>query len=221
MSSNPSLSVNPLLGTLSCSLTPHMHLTILISASWSVTWLSFLMGQQQQMSPLWLQGCNFRSLCLNYDNDNKVMARMVSVNCVSCCKTSVICFVCYLAVWWNLISFMLSHRVCLYQVRGCISRWPSLVRCRPVSSLLVCPEWCRHRPSSVQLHWHWCMSACLPALLSALSIGRPTFTQPSISMVLFTMCVCMCVCLSVPSSRWRWYMSVFSQLYCQHSASAS
>jgi len=32
MSSNPSLSLNPLLGSPSCSLMPHIHLTILISA---------------------------------------------------------------------------------------------------------------------------------------------------------------------------------------------
>jgi len=32
MSSNPSLSLNPLLGTLSCSFTPHIHLTTPISA---------------------------------------------------------------------------------------------------------------------------------------------------------------------------------------------
>jgi len=32
MSSKPILSLNPLLGTLSCSLMPHIHLTILISA---------------------------------------------------------------------------------------------------------------------------------------------------------------------------------------------
>jgi len=32
MSSNPSLYLNSLLGTLSCSLMPHIHLTILISA---------------------------------------------------------------------------------------------------------------------------------------------------------------------------------------------
>jgi len=32
MSSNPSLSLNPLLGTVSCCLMPHIHLTILISA---------------------------------------------------------------------------------------------------------------------------------------------------------------------------------------------
>jgi len=32
MSSNPSLSLNPLLGILSCSFMPHIHLTILISA---------------------------------------------------------------------------------------------------------------------------------------------------------------------------------------------
>jgi len=45
MSSNPSLSLNPLLGTLSCSLTPHFHLTILISACWSATSFFFLTGQ--------------------------------------------------------------------------------------------------------------------------------------------------------------------------------
>ena len=44
-SSNPSLSLNPLLGTLTCSFTPHIHLTILISASWSATSFSFLTGQ--------------------------------------------------------------------------------------------------------------------------------------------------------------------------------
>jgi len=45
MSSNPSLSLNPLFGTLFCSLMPHTHLTILISASWSATLFSFLMSQ--------------------------------------------------------------------------------------------------------------------------------------------------------------------------------
>jgi len=45
LSSDPSLSFNPLLGILSCSFTPHIHLTILISAHWSATSFSFLMGQ--------------------------------------------------------------------------------------------------------------------------------------------------------------------------------
>jgi len=45
MLSNPSLSLNPLLGTLSCSFTPHIHLTILISARWSFTSFDFLTGQ--------------------------------------------------------------------------------------------------------------------------------------------------------------------------------
>jgi len=45
ISSNPSLSLNPLLGTLSCSFTPHIHLSILISALWSATSFSFPMGQ--------------------------------------------------------------------------------------------------------------------------------------------------------------------------------
>jgi len=39
------VSLNPLLGTLSCSLMPHIHLTILISACWSATSFSFLTGQ--------------------------------------------------------------------------------------------------------------------------------------------------------------------------------
>jgi len=45
MSSNPSLSLNPLLGTLFCSLTPHIHLTILISVRWCASSFSFFMGQ--------------------------------------------------------------------------------------------------------------------------------------------------------------------------------
>ena len=44
-SSTPSLSLSSLLGSLSFSLTPHMHLTILISARWSATTFSFLTGQ--------------------------------------------------------------------------------------------------------------------------------------------------------------------------------
>ena len=42
LSSNRSLSLNPLLGTQSCSLMPHIHLTILISAHRSATSFSFL-----------------------------------------------------------------------------------------------------------------------------------------------------------------------------------
>jgi len=45
MSSNPSLSLNPLLGTLFCGLMPHIHLTILVSACWNATSFSFLTSQ--------------------------------------------------------------------------------------------------------------------------------------------------------------------------------
>ena len=47
MSSIPSLSLNSLLGSLvlSFNLTPHIHLTIVISARWSTTTFSFLTGQ--------------------------------------------------------------------------------------------------------------------------------------------------------------------------------
>ena len=41
----PSLSLNCLLGTLSVTLILHIHLTILISARWSATSVSFLTGQ--------------------------------------------------------------------------------------------------------------------------------------------------------------------------------
>jgi len=44
MLSSPSLCFNPLLGTPSSSLTPHIHLTVLISARWSAASFSFLMG---------------------------------------------------------------------------------------------------------------------------------------------------------------------------------
>ena len=45
ISSMPSLSLNSLLGTLSSTLTSHIHLTILISAHCSATSFSFLTGQ--------------------------------------------------------------------------------------------------------------------------------------------------------------------------------
>ena len=45
MSSIPSLSLSCLHGSLSFNLTPHIHLTILISARWSATTFSFLTGQ--------------------------------------------------------------------------------------------------------------------------------------------------------------------------------
>ena len=45
MSSMPSFSLSSLLGNLSFSLMPHIHLTILISAHWSATTFSFLTGQ--------------------------------------------------------------------------------------------------------------------------------------------------------------------------------
>ena len=45
ISSIPSLSLNSLLGTLSFTLTLHIHLIILVSARWSATSFSFLTGQ--------------------------------------------------------------------------------------------------------------------------------------------------------------------------------
>jgi len=45
LSSIPSFSLNSLLGTLSFTLTLHIHLTIIIYARWSATSFSFLTGQ--------------------------------------------------------------------------------------------------------------------------------------------------------------------------------
>jgi len=45
ISSNPSLSLNPLHGILYFTLTPHIHLTILICDRWSATSFSYLAGQ--------------------------------------------------------------------------------------------------------------------------------------------------------------------------------
>ena len=48
-SSIPNLSLRSLFGNPSFALTPHIHLTILISARWSVTSFSFLTGQVSQL----------------------------------------------------------------------------------------------------------------------------------------------------------------------------
>jgi len=65
----PSLSVNSLLGTLSFTLTLHIHLTILISACWSVTSFSFLTGQDwfnQPLLSIWTKTSISRGYCLLY-----------------------------------------------------------------------------------------------------------------------------------------------------------
>jgi len=49
MSSNPSLSFNPLLGILSCCFMPHIHLTILFFAHWSSTSFSFLTARSHSV----------------------------------------------------------------------------------------------------------------------------------------------------------------------------
>ena len=54
-SSNPTLSLNPLLETLSCSLMLHIHLTILVSARWSATSFSFLVGQDSHQCNIQLR----------------------------------------------------------------------------------------------------------------------------------------------------------------------
>ena len=47
----PSLSFNPLFGTLSCSLTPHIHLTSFIFACWSAT--SFFLSYRPGLTSMW------------------------------------------------------------------------------------------------------------------------------------------------------------------------
>jgi len=50
MSTNPSLSLSSLPRTLSCSFTPHIHLTILISARWSATSWDKLLHTDDQIA---------------------------------------------------------------------------------------------------------------------------------------------------------------------------
>jgi len=57
LSSIPSLSLSYLLGNLSFSLVPHIHLTILISARWSATTFSFLPGQVSLPCNILLRRC--------------------------------------------------------------------------------------------------------------------------------------------------------------------
>jgi len=51
MSPIPSRSLNPLLGTLSCTVMPHIHLTSLITAHWSATSFFFHTGQVSLHAP--------------------------------------------------------------------------------------------------------------------------------------------------------------------------
>jgi len=80
------VSLNSLLGTLSFSLMPHIHLTILISACWSVTSFSFLRGQVSLP-------CNihFHTLRLSIQIWHKYFCaifRSVKNNCHNkCCNT--------------------------------------------------------------------------------------------------------------------------------------
>jgi len=82
MSSIPSLSLNPLLGTLSCSFTPlHIHLTILISARWSATSFSFLTGQLSLPCNILLRTQPLHNLPLTF-NDISLLASN-GTNCLN------------------------------------------------------------------------------------------------------------------------------------------
>jgi len=81
LSSNLSLSLNPLFGTQSCSFTPHIHLTILISARWSATSFSFLTGQVS-LTYYFAHNCHTISLsqCNNIKTENKTIKYMSWLN---------------------------------------------------------------------------------------------------------------------------------------------
>jgi len=68
MSSNPSLSLNPLLGILSCNFMPHIHLTILIAGCWSATSFSFLTGQVSLPCNILLRAQLLYSLPLTFND---------------------------------------------------------------------------------------------------------------------------------------------------------
>jgi len=76
ISSIPSLCVNSLHGTLSFTLTLHIHLTILISARWSATSFSFLTGQVSLLYSILLRRQLLHSLPLLI---NDIMIIMVTL----------------------------------------------------------------------------------------------------------------------------------------------
>ena len=73
LSSNPSLSLNPLLQTLSCSFMPHIHLTILTAACCSATSFSFVTGQVSLPCNIRLCTQLLYSLPLTINADAKIM----------------------------------------------------------------------------------------------------------------------------------------------------
>jgi len=81
MSSKLSLSLNRLLGTLSCSLVPHIHLTILISALWSATSFSFVMGQVSLPSNILLCTQLLYNLPLTIDDTSLLLSD--DTNCLN------------------------------------------------------------------------------------------------------------------------------------------
>jgi len=135
MSSNHSLSLNPLFGTLSCSLMPHIHLTVLIYACWSTTSFCFLTGPVSIPRNILLR----KQLLYNFlltNNDISFSALMLSVGQqeghLDCKK--------WVAACWHGCG----------KVQICI--WPSWCHCHSLSlapvnpdlfSFLVLPLWCQ------------------------------------------------------------------------------
>jgi len=74
---SPSLPLNCLLGALSCNFTPHIHLTILISALGSATSFSFLTGQV--------------SLPCNIPLHTQLLYNLIQRQNVFCCWISTVC----------------------------------------------------------------------------------------------------------------------------------
>jgi len=83
ISSNPGLSLNSLLGTLSFSLTPHIHWTILISACWSVTSFSFLTSQVSLLCNILLRTQLLYNLLLTINNISLLVSNRT--NCLNSC----------------------------------------------------------------------------------------------------------------------------------------
>jgi len=117
----------------------------------------------------------------------------------------------------TLITTRIDRGECVCQVHACTLRWPSLARCRLVSSR----AWCRRRrPGLVRVSWRWFTFDFHPASLSVFSIGRPAFTPHSTNTVWLWVNVSICpVCclffwhLTRFVQRWNKHVNKFSELF--------
>ena len=109
MSSIPNLSLSSLLGNLSFSLMPHIHLTILISACWSATTFPLLTGQVSLPCNMLLR-CVNRQIDVNYKQISNCCRQILTYWLTDLCHQWLTN--CYQALHFAAKSFSLLQQLC-------------------------------------------------------------------------------------------------------------